>query len=350
MKRSIVCIAEDRPNALVGVALLLDTLHFNSGIINQIRVNLYIPLPQSQVEALIGVSRLSRPYINLVTTIASHAKRWHVKPHLLLQCLKTAEEVLWIDSDIIVSGAISSIFPGVLPLGDLLIAEEPRISQHRGGNERTKAWGFPIGRSLPFSVNSGVLRCTRAHSVLLDRWGACLKNPKYLAEQSKPTMSRRMHLLSDQEVLSALLGSVEFQSTDLRYIRADSQIIQLYGAAGYTPLGRIMNSMSNAHPLFIHAMGKKPWEYRETPSLLKTPRRYYDALVAELSTYTLFVGGVSTFRENLAPDWSSRKSIAGWLLRNVALRNPNLAALPLAIVEAAVRRIKRSLGMGRIPI
>ena len=96
-----------------------------------------------------------------------------------------------------------------------------------------------------------------------------LSHPAYLKAQAQPWYERPLHMIGDQEVLTGLLGSVDFQETSIRLLRRGTDIAQCFGPAGFTPVERL-RSMIGHRPAFVHAMGPKPWlRQLSAPPLLK---------------------------------------------------------------------------------
>ncbi len=69
---------------------------------------------------------------------------------------------------------------------------------------------------------------------------------------------RPVHMLGDQDVLTALLTSSEFSDIPLHMLRRGPDIIQFDGVWGYSIPERITNLLGWG-PTFIHAGAAKPW-------------------------------------------------------------------------------------------
>jgi hypothetical protein len=152
-------------------------------------------------------------------------------------------------------------------------------------------------------LNTAVVRVTRHHEALLRAWQSLLLTEPYLQEQTKPAIQRNQHMLGDQDAISALLASQEFSSIPVRRLIHSTEILQHHGAGAYGPAQRWLNLLYGMPPL-IHAMGTvKPWKMPDRPSLLHSPRDYYERTYLELSPY---VHGAREFRSALDED-------AGWL-------------------------------------
>ena len=146
----IVCVYEDRPDHLVGVRLLaLSLLEFEPSW----RIVFFsVALPDD--EELSVLSKLDNVVIR--HDVPKRFSAWNVKPALLLKLLEEGiGEVMWIDSDILLTAPLSSIL-NRCPKDALVITEEyPWGMRHGsfGSVLRTKLWGFPVGRELGYTVN-----------------------------------------------------------------------------------------------------------------------------------------------------------------------------------------------------
>src|SRR5262249_55716528 len=150
---------------------------------------------------------------------------------------------------------------------------------------RTKAWGMTPARESAVTLNSCVVRATAAHVPLLTRWHELLAEPTYVAAQ-KMTTDRPMHLISDQDVLNALLGAAEFASVPVKLLRVGRDVIHCGGAIGY-PLGRRLGDLFGPRPTFLHAIAGKPW-YVFHPEYANNHTRWftwYRRLLQETSPY-----------------------------------------------------------------
>jgi hypothetical protein len=259
------------------------------------------------------------------------AHGWNVKPSMLLRALdEDGQEAVWIDSDIIVHRDFRPMLKVVTP-EMVSVAEEVYWGNHQGGTCRTAAWGLPIGRSLPATANSGFVRVTPEHRPLLHDWQEMLAAPAYLVAQTRAWKDRPLHLLGDQEVLTALLGSQRYADVPIHYLCRGLHIVQASGAAGYTVSERLLNLvLGRSLPPLVHSQGLKPWN----------PAPYHERVQLELSPYT---AAAREYRDSIEQDssWMETATWPGRLLAAATGRHPTLQGLPLAVTDTLVRRVKR---------
>jgi hypothetical protein len=71
-----------------------------------------------------------------------------------VQLLKEGnQEVVWIDSDVIVTGNISSRFEG-MDRGVFVVTEEGLEKHNEIDALRARLWGFTVRRKVPFPLNT----------------------------------------------------------------------------------------------------------------------------------------------------------------------------------------------------
>ena len=341
MKTFVICIHEDRAEYLMGVQLAVASLAQHSP-----DIPIFVSCPNAGSEFLSWLGRQSNASpIELPNTIG---KGWNIKPSVLLQMLRQFDDVLWIDSDIIVSGDIRKHFRECDDTV-LVAAQETFWGQRQGGTFRTAAWGLEPGRQLETTVNSGILRVTRRHQRLLEAWQLMLSNPAYLKAQSQPWYERPLHMIGDQEVLTGLLGSVDFQELPIRLLRRGADIAQCFGPAGFTPVERIRSIVGHS-PAFVHAMGPKPWlRQSSAPPALKlsieSMRNWYQFLSLEVSPYSAIASRYT--REDFGIEWAKPRSHIGKLLWWLGFGKFELVGFPVAVFDHLARRFRRLLGVAR---
>ena len=333
-------VFESRPWAAVGVQLTV--------------VSLRRHLPGSPIwVSTPGASRALSDWLanqpGVVVRPSEHlaTSGWEVKPAALLEVLADTPEAVWVDSDIVATAPLDRLLLG--DDDDVLVAtEETCYGQAQGGTHRTEAWGLPVGRSMPSTVNTGVVRVTRRHVDLLEAWRSMLHSPTFVDAQARPWDERPLHLLSDQEVLTALLGSRDFAGVPLRLLRRGRDIAQCFGPAGFTPSERLRR---RALPPLVHAMGVKPWAPPD-PSAARGRARWrarYDRAHCELEPY----GWVAArYADEVDQDlgWTSARHATARVMSKLTGDHPVYRELPLAVVDAAVRSARRGLSIGRFAL
>ena len=165
-------------------------------------------------------------------------------------------------SDIIVTGDVLKALANLDPQTLVLTEEALWTPYGDPDGMRARMWGFKVGRVLPFALNTGVIRVTRQHHRLMVRWRELLESEPYRAAQGRDWHSRPLHMISDQDVLTALLASEEFANVPLRFLLRGKDIVQYFGPYGYTLRERLIH-LSGRRPAFIHSQGPKPWLWDE---------------------------------------------------------------------------------------
>src|SRR5260370_14091268 len=92
----------------------------------------------------------------------------NVKPQALLHLRDEGyDDIVWIDSDIIVARDISRLFHKLDP-NVLVITEEAMCrARYDPDGLRARLCGLKVGRTHPFVLNTRVIRGTKSHSALL---------------------------------------------------------------------------------------------------------------------------------------------------------------------------------------
>lgn len=325
----IVCITEDRASFEVPVRLLLLSLARNC---KDLRVKLFYPAASDALAAWI----MSLPHVDLHATAISAAQGWNVKPQALLTLLEAGhDDVVWIDSDIIVTRDFRSEFEA-LSRQTLVATEEALWGSYSDAEAwRARRWGMSIGRELPFTVNTAVLRVTRSHIPLLREWQRLLECDTYRSAQLLGPDQRPPHMFGDQDVLTALLTSEEFSDIDVKFLRRGSGIIQYFGLSGYTCAERLRNLVWGP-PKFIHSQVFKPWVKFRTSRAIENARDLVDSLYLDLSPYTM----AAIRYEHELPEpcrWARPQSKMAALMRAMGFWYAPLVGLPIAALADFVR-------------
>ena len=269
----------------------------------------------------------------------SHA--WNCKPQALKPLLlRGHRDAVWLDADIVVTRDCRGIFQD-LDERVLAVAQEPASLGFQGTALRTRAWQLEVGRALPFTLNSSVLRATRHHVALLERWADLVNRPEYLAAQQLALEERPIHMAGDQDVLNALVGSSDFADIPLHIFRSAVDIIHAGGALGYSARERIGGAF-RPKPIFIHATAGKPWlwlggkPYWSQQNFFSWHRR----LLQETSPY-LFEA--RRYRNELGEqaEWMDWRTPTGTVLRFLGLGHFALRGLPIALAASAMDTMQK---------
>ena len=318
----VVCIAEDRLGEQIGVKLLVASL---SRHCPGFPIEVFHPPADDKMQRWIA----RFPHATLRTTPPVSARGWNIKPFALKAMLAAGhDEVWWIDSDVLVYSDFRNLFADLQPQ-DLVAAEEAIAGKYRDDGYRARAWGLELGRALPFSLNTGVVRFTQAHRDLLDAWCEAVDSPLYLQAQSLKVHERPFHLIGDQDVLTALLCEKHFANIPLKILERGRHIIQDLGAAGYTPAERARNLFRP--PALLHTPRDKPWHRSDTAPPLLPLRNYIGYVRLESSPYCLAAADYIDDVDD--PIWWVRsRSAGGRLMRVLGAGQPALTGLPLALL------------------
>lgn len=273
---------------------------------------------------------------------------WNVKPQLLLSALAQGHpRVMWIDADVVV--ARRPVQAIAQPQSVFVATEEFALGQDQGSRLRTQGWGLPLGRDQPATVNSGVMVVSAEHRQLLERWEELLKSDAYAAAQQRPALERPVHMVSDQDVLTALLGSATFAGMEVHLLRRGLDIAQCAGPAGFTPMERLA-TLGRRSPALYHSVGVKPWQHgaswRYGTTRRSRARARYEDLHLRLSPYTAvasrFAAAAGVSMDAVAPRTPVERALL-W----IGKRWPQLPELPLAVMDVSVRRLRRLLRISR---
>ncbi len=316
----VIYCYEDRPAYETGVRLLVASLHKHSP---NLRVVLYFPPASAEFQ------RWAAQFPNVELRIPPLARGlgWNVKPLVLLRALDDGHrDVIWLDSDILVTKPLEDLF-GRLDPDTLAMTEQVLWGRYDdSGAKRARAWRFPVGREFPFALNSCVVRVTDGHRALIERWLELLNRQDYLDAQNTMVINRPDHLNGDEDVLCALLCSTEYSSVPLRILRRGDAVLQIFGLKSYTIFERLQ-SIRHGLPTFIPSMQFKPWA-DEHP--VREIRDYLHYAYHDTSPYSLAAPG---YRDQIGnAGWLQPRTALGRSLRIFGFGMVPLTGLPLAIV------------------
>jgi hypothetical protein len=316
----VVVTYEDRENALPGVEILACSLHRHSP---GLAMMVYSPL--AEVAARLG----DLPNVTWVPTHDLIGQGWNVKPIILRRGLESHERVLWLDTDIVLCGDLRRQIAR-FATDALVVSQEWRTMGPMASELRARGFGLEVARTIPFGVCSGSILAGRHHASLFERWLTLLEGDAYRAAQKMPVGDRPVAFVSDQDVLWALLVSAEFAELPLDYFRIGRDMILSTGANGYHVLERMGHLVKN-EVAFVHMAGRfKPWSFEQLTDWRRDKAAYLNQLCYELSP---FFKAARPFAGRLGrPAWLERRNRLAWLLNALAIGNPALSGLPLALL------------------
>jgi hypothetical protein len=345
-KRAVVCVHEDRAHCLTGAKISVLSLRAHCPDLPVI-----VSCPTAEPAFIEWINR--HPGVTLASYPETKNCAWNVKPTVLLRLLDEGyPEVIWVDSDIVAHGDVLTALTRRTP-ETFGATEETYWGQNQGGTARTTAWGLIPGREMPCTVNSGVLRVTTEHVQLLKDWQCMLKHPVYVRAQALPWYERPLHMITDQEVLTALLGAKEYAHVPLALLKRGVDIAQCMGPGGFTPWERI-GALSKGLPALLHSMGVKPWTRAPKPPAIalnaSSLRRYYEYLHVELTPYVQEAKKYGAALEEHDLRWLEVSSIPARLMAAATFSSPIFQEFPLSLVDAAARSWRRWLKIARYPL
>jgi lipopolysaccharide biosynthesis glycosyltransferase len=338
MLRSIICVNEDREAWEPSLRVLLTSLRLHCP---GVAISLFYPFASQAFLQWLS----AYPQVRLQANRLRNGYGWNVKPQAIMQLLDAGfEEVIWIDSDVFVTKDIRPLFRALDEA--VFVATEQMLGPDRqhadGAGLRAQLWQLSVSRFFPTGLNSGVLRATRQHYRLMERWWELLQSDSYQSCQRKEWRKRPVHMLGDQDVLTALLTSTEFAHIPVKVLRRSKHIVQFDGVWGYTTAERLRNLLGDG-PTFIHCMGSKPWVTRWKSERRNRLSEYLKMVYLDVSPYTL---STAKFKEDLGCDtnWIHAHYKFSAILRLLAMQHPALTGLPMAVFLDIARLIKRVRG------
>jgi hypothetical protein len=325
-----LCSAEDRKGAEIGLKLLVLSAAEHCP---DVPFLLYRPNPLPEFAK--WVKRF--PQVRLIGEPLTGAHQWNCKPQALLPLLTDdVSEAVWLDSDLMLTRDPRPLFR-VLPPATLGITQEPPSQPDQGSVLRTRGWSLPVGRELTQTLNSCVLRVTRQHLLLLNRWREFLERPDYIAVQAKPVTERPVPMASDQDVLNALLGSVEFASIPLGVWGNGRDVIHSGGALAYS-VGERLTGLFRTRPTFFHAISVKPWMILNPRQVLPGRAWWFRRLMQEVSPYVAYAKRYRGQVEG-SHGWIDWSTPLGTGLRVAGLGHWALRGLPVTVAATALKRL-----------
>jgi hypothetical protein len=174
-----------------------------------------------------------------------------------------------------------------------------------------------------------LIRACSDHLKLLVAWRERLRSRQYLSAQEKPFLTRPLGLRSDQDVLTALLGSSMFSDIDYHLLREGTEIAQCALSVGFRSWDRVRTLWRGIPPL-VHSQGPKPWEKTRSISTELSPycsvaSEYADAIDASLA-------------------WTKPGRRVSRILDKLFLGHPSLRGLPITLLRETQLLGCRTLG------
>jgi hypothetical protein len=326
---TVVCY-EDRPEAFVGVKLLALSLQEYSA-----DVSLHFFAPRGEVPDAFRNWVASRAPNVLINNVSPGVERgWSVKPVVLREMLTAGHsEVLWIDSDIIVTQDIRPRF-AALSKGTL------SISSHPGNSDPARAtvWGFSVNRPLAMPINTCLIRVTPAHVRLIDRWIGLTQEPIFRDAQRMEFSNRPTPLFSDQDLLEGILMSEALPAkyqTDLDFVKPGTEILH----GGAVSLKQLM-SIGYDLPMFVHGHGLKPWNLQYISRVQRQKLKY---VCLELSLFCRVAQRYAASLDEPSLNlWMYPRSILGLLSWLLTGNHPYLRQVPAHALQRIAMRIAQS--------
>ena len=333
--RRAYCLSEDRPGADTGLRLLVLSL-------NRHDPGTPIFLYRSNCTASFKRWLKGVPAMHLLEYAPEGGFDSNCKPQAMLPLLDQGfEEVVWLDSDILVNGPLGSLLDRV-PAQELVMAQDSPASVVGAYTlaSRTLAWGWTPTRELGMTLNTCILRITSHHVPLMQRWRELLESDRYRAQAALPLHQRVVGFISDQEVLTAILGSAEFAAVPLRVLRTGSEVVHSAGPLSFS-LGDRWRWCLRGPPVALHATTGKPWNILRT-GFARDRRARLTQLAQELAPYVAAARRYAPDLEAEERDWLEFRTPAGTLLKMIGLGQAPLVGLPLTVLAQILKRFSKA--------
>jgi len=319
---TLIVTYEDRTSAVQGVEVLARSLLVHSP---QMKIKVYSPL-----ESLRDLA-VTLPNLEFIYTDKLIGRGWNVKPTVLMWALEdNVKSVIWLDTDIVISGDIGNLCKKV-KIGSIAVGQEFSSKSHIGGKIRAEGWNLKIGRLIPYHVNSGSVQVDISHKGLIAHWNRLLDSAEYQSYQHTPG-PRPPAFTGDQDALWALLVSEDFSTVPVHYFKVGSDMLIHCGARGFQIKDRMRNIIYS-RPTFVHMLGKyKPWSFNTIPSKSTDPNAYRHAVCFELSPFHKACEVISQSMNH--PDWMLRRTKTAKFWNAFFIGNVALRGLPMALISA----------------
>ncbi|ACK68792.1 hypothetical protein PCC7424_0324 [Gloeothece citriformis PCC 7424] len=308
--KTAIVIYEDRPSYEIGIKLLVLSIerHFAQAI-----VYAFIPNATENFK-----SWAKHHQIVIYDQPVLKATGVNAKPYALLWALdKGHKQAIWMDSDMILSRPLLRDF--LEQPQEVMIASELPGLRKINIHDRTRPWGFEIGRSFQRNPSCCCVWVTQAHRAFIEDWKGLIENPEYQRWQSFPVRERPIYASHEDAVFMALVGSKKYENLAIKLLKCGQDIAQCLTFSSYSVKARL-NSLFYGLPPIVHAMGPKPW-------LVQGSERIYQSL----SPYACIAREYQKDLDFQEKDWLKlpEKGISLWY--KLVFGHPALASLPFAI-------------------
>ena len=151
---------------------------------------------------------------------------------------------------------------------------------------------------------------------------------------------------SDQDVLTALLCSSDFSDIPVKILKRGFDILQCLGLFGFTVAERV-RCMIWGLPIFIHALGLKPWlagtEIISEGAKDRLQRKVENVYI-DLSPYTIAAIAIAPTE---CGTWVEPRSEFSLVLRKAGFGYAPLVGLPIAVACDFIRFSYKIMRHGR---
>jgi hypothetical protein len=323
---SVFCIAEDRRSEETGIRLLLLSLREHCP---EKAVFVFRPNPTDDFQHWLGAF----PQVTLIPERPPGAEGWNCKPQALLALMDRGfDEIIWLDSDILLTRSPMDLFHST-SANEIVVAEEMGNMPGQGSAARTEGWGLLIGRAFPITMSSCILKATRFHRLLLQRWQEMMQRPEYQAAKCLPVDERKFYLSGDQDILNALLGSTEFQEIPVCFLKRGRDLIHSGGYRSYSFRERIAGLLRPIPPFLHIPCTPKPWIALNRSIPFTGSFWFFRKLSLELSSYVV---SAKPYERDLDQDtsWLHYTSPLGTVLKLMGFGYIPLLGMPLAFLAS----------------
>ena len=185
----------------------------------------------------------------------------HVKPLLFLELFgRGLDDLVWLDTDILV---LRDLEPAFSKLGFDTVGVAEDINPFTPQTNLRAHYQMTPVRDLPGNVNSCVVRFTRTHIPLLEKWLELMRDPFFLEQWNRPIIERARGFGLDQTILQVLLCCRAENWTppsSIIFWKSGPDVIQEWGVRTYPPGDRLKTALGWNKPMAIHLIGyEKPW-------------------------------------------------------------------------------------------